>query len=51
MTHYIARNVITAESMEDKHPWKKNYVIKYMSQTCEVALSMYAVKVNLGDAL
>lgn len=32
MTHSIACNVITVESMEDKNPWRKNDVIKRMSQ-------------------
>lgn len=38
MTHHIACNMITVESMEDKHPWKKNYVIKCMSQTLWVVV-------------
>lgn len=38
MTHKTACNIITVDSTEDKNPWKKNYVIKCMSQKQRVVV-------------
>lgn len=53
MTHCIACNMITVESMEDKHPCKIELFLlpNACHRSCELCFSVCAVKANLEYAL
>lgn len=50
MTHKTDYNIITVDS-EDKNPWKKNYVIKSMSQRRASCCCARRSEADLKDAL